>query len=70
MTLSVPQTVIASIANRYEIGKVDRRTYHNRQSIADAAMDELGETVPDTAIGAELINAWLSRHLDREGVYV
>ncbi len=61
--LNVHREVCSLIGTRYNEGRVDRQTYHQRQELADKAAEALGSTVPDTAIGSELINAWLARQL-------
>jgi len=61
--LNVYTEVYSLIGTRYNEGRIDRQTYHQRQELAEQAMEALGEEVPDTAIGAELIAAWLSRQL-------
>lgn len=64
--VSVQREVITSIASRYEHGKCSRVLYRRRQELADEALTALGETVPDTAIGNELIQAWLTNRLRDE----
>lgn len=62
--LSVRDAVISSINARYEGGRLPRPMWLNRQSIADEAVEALGETVPDTAVGSAHLQAWVRLKLD------
>ncbi len=63
--LSVRDAVISSINARYEGGRLSRSIWLDRQSIADAAVEAIGESVPDTAIGSAHIQAWVRTRLDQ-----
>ncbi len=70
MNLAVRSSIASILADRFDTGRVDRRTFRDRQRIADEAALELGEFVPDTAFGVDKINDWLSRKIGPSEQYV
>lgn len=61
--INVREAVIGILGDRHETGRCSRDTWRRAPSISAEAEDELGETVPDTALGWEKITGWLGEHL-------
>lgn len=64
--IHVASTISRMVGDRYENGKIDRATYRARESIAQAAEEQFGRELPDTAISHSTLNGWLNKHLKME----
>lgn len=61
--MDIRQTVAAHLSEAYDAGRIDRATWRRRHDIATLAATELGEHVPDTAIGHSLVTKWAAEQL-------
>ncbi len=61
--INVHAEITGRIGSRHNEGHCSRAIYRRRDELATEGVTALGETVPDTAIGVELINAWLNNRL-------
>lgn len=59
------EAVTSSITARYEGGRLPRPVWLNRQIIAEEAVEAIGEDVPDTALGAARVHAWVRNRLEQ-----